>query len=121
MKKTLILAGCLLFSSVHAQMYSEAAVTQAAAELLQNTELVVHCRALYEHGLTPEQIVAIVLKHDIVKAYSDGHGNVQMNEYPMPLILGIVGAIIIGAVIEFFCSDSLFSKSTKEQDSCNDN
>ncbi|QQR49751.1 hypothetical protein IPF37_02815 [bacterium] len=69
MKKIIILFVSLLFSSVHAQMYSEAEIAQVAAQLMQNSELIEQFCLLTAQGLTLQEAVELMTQREEQQAH----------------------------------------------------
>ena len=70
MKKIIFLSIGLLFSSLHAADLNDTEILHAAAELAQNSELVMFFHVLHEQGLESERAIELLMQSDEMQAYA---------------------------------------------------
>ncbi len=113
MKKIIFLLIGFLFPSVYAANFNNAEITEVTAELMHNTKFVETCRALYQQGLTAEQIVEqLMLSNKIcLHEFSDCRFEPMSSEpsllgfFVFPIVLVVVG--YVGLVISSCCEELL--------------
>ena len=113
MKKIIFLSIGLFSSSIQAQSFSQVDITLAAAALAQNSELMGTCRALYQQGLTTEQIAEqLVLSNKIcLQELQDcrfepmGSDPSLLGFFAFPFALMVV--VYVGMVISSCCEELL--------------